>query len=301
MVQLFRNEELKTVSAFNHCGSNPRVSRRQKQDLSQPDSGWPLVSVITAVLNGRDCVGRCIESVRSQDYPNFEHLVLDGGSKDGTVDILRENEESLALWVSEPDSGVYDAWNKGLRLARGEWIAFLGADDMYLPGAIMTYMELARANPEAEFLTSRARLDHPTGYAPVFGGPWQWPRFATQMTTIHVGTMHRRSLFDRIGAFDTSFRIAGDYEFLLRSREGLHSAFTSTVTVVTRAGGLSDSTAVLREALRAKLLTGVCSPLHAHIQMRRSALRFHLRRQYLKVRGWFVRQQNRPTSDVRSS
>lgn len=261
---------------------------RLRQQFKQYSSASPLVTVITAVFNGRDSIARCLESVGSQDYPHVEHVVIDGGSKDGTVDILREHDRSLAWWVSESDKGVYDAWNKGLSVARGDWIAFLGADDMYLPGAISTYMELARAHPHAEFLASRAQLEHPSGYSPVFGGPWCWPQFAAKMTTIHVGTMHRSSLFERIGVFDTSFRIAGDYEFLLRSRDRLRTAFTPEVTVIMRAGGLSDSTDVLHESVRAKLATGVCSKFDAEYHLRKSILRFHIRRICLKTRRWFV-------------
>lgn len=242
----------------------------------------PLVSVITAVFNGHEHIAACIESVLSQDYPNVEHIILDGGSTDGTVRILRGYNGRIAFWKSEPDKGVYDAWNNGLELARGEWIAFLGADDMYLPGAISTYIDLARQNPKAEFLSSRARLDHETGYSPVFGGRWEWPRFARAMSTIHVGTMHRRSLFTQFGQFDTSYRIAGDYEFLLRAQEALRTAFTPAITVVMRAGGLSDSTAGLYEAFRAKRATNARSPLAAAIDLRRAILRFHVRRMFLK-------------------
>jgi glycosyltransferase involved in cell wall biosynthesis len=244
----------------------------------------PLVSVITAVFNGEDCIASCIESVLHQDYPNIEHIIVDGGSTDGTVAILRKYEDQVALWQSEPDHGVYDAWNKGLDLAHGEWIAFLGADDLYLPGAISTYIELAQKNPDAEFLSSRARLDHSSGYSPIFGGPWEWSRFATAMSTIHVGTMHHKKLFNRFGKFDTSYRIAGDYEFLLRSRDSLQAAFTPAVTVIMRAGGLSDSTAGYLEVRRAKVRAGVRSPFVALLDWTRSILRFYLRRMFLKVR-----------------
>jgi cellulose synthase/poly-beta-1,6-N-acetylglucosamine synthase-like glycosyltransferase len=84
-----------------------------------------VVGVITAVFNGHDHIADCIESVINQDYPNVEHIILDGGSTDGTVTILRSYEGRIAFWKSEPDKGVCDAWNKGLKLARGEWIAFL--------------------------------------------------------------------------------------------------------------------------------------------------------------------------------
>jgi glycosyltransferase involved in cell wall biosynthesis len=262
--------------------------QRLKGRLAEGTTELPLVTVVTAVFNGQPCLAECLESVLRQDYPNIEHIILDGGSTDGTLDILRSFEDRLALWRSEPDRGVYDAWNKALSVARGEWIAFLGADDIYLPGAISSYMDLARSHPEAEFLSSRAQLDHPTGYSPVFGGPWAWPRFATAMSTIHVGTMHHRSLFERLGRFDSTYRIAGDYEFMLRAKDTLKTAFTPATTVVMRAGGLSDSTAGLYEARRAKIAVGVCSTSIAAVQLRKAIVRFHARRVYLKARSLFA-------------
>jgi glycosyltransferase involved in cell wall biosynthesis len=258
---------------------------RLQGSVTSATLAMPLVTVITAVFNGQDCIADCIESVLHQDYPNIEHIILDGNSEDGTVAIIRRYENNVALWLSEPDRGVYDAWNKGLELARGEWIAFLGADDRYFPNAISTYVELGRRMPDAEFLTSRAQLNHPSGYAPVFGGPWEWPRFSKTMTTIHVGTMHRRSLFERYGKFNTSFLIAGDYEFLLRPRAHLRTAFTPATTVVMRAGGLSDSTAGLYEARRARVEAGVRAPLTATIELRFAVLRFHARRLFLALRS----------------
>jgi glycosyltransferase involved in cell wall biosynthesis len=256
---------------------------RHGEDQLVPD--MPLVTVITAVFNGRDCLPDCVESVLAQDYPNVEYIIVDGGSADGTLDILREYDNRLSLWVSEPDRGVYDAWNKGLNLARGEWIAFLGADDMYLPGAVSAYMELARNNPTAQFLSSRARLYHTSGYSPVFGAAWEWPRSATAMSSIHVGAMHHRKLFVRYGTFDISYKIAGDYHFLLRARQHLQVAFSPKITVRIGAGGLSDSTAGLYEARRAKVETGVRSPVRASAELQWKILKFQARRMALKVRA----------------
>jgi glycosyltransferase involved in cell wall biosynthesis len=243
----------------------------------------PLVTIITAVYNAADCISFCIQSVLDQDYPNIEHIIIDARSSDGTLEIVRSFEDRLTYWVSEPDAGIFDAWNKGFYLARGEWIAFLGADDRYLPHAVTTYMNLAQANPDALFLSSRAKLDHPSGWAPVFGGPWQWPRFSQAMTTVHVGTMHHRKLFDLYGRFDTSYKIAGDYHFMLRAKDKFRSAFTPEVTVIQRAGGESDSTAGLYEAKRAKLELGVATPLAASIYLWKASLRFHVRRWVLRM------------------
>ena len=250
---------------------------------SRPD--YPLVTVITAVFNGRGHLASCLESVISQDYPNIEHLVLDGGSTDGTLDVLRHYDERIAFWKTEPDQGVFDAWNKGLAQARGEWICFLGADDEFLPGAVSAYMALARKHPDAEFLSSRARLEHPTGYSPVFGGPWSWPQFTKAMTTVHVGSMHSRTMFERLGQFDISYKIAGDYELMLRAKDTLRTGFMPDLTVVMRAGGLSDSTAGLYEARRAKLQNSVCSPMRAEADLRQLITRFYLRLAYLKLRA----------------
>ena len=249
-----------------------------------------LITIITAVRDGEDCLSRCIDSVLAQDYPHIEHIVMDGGSTDGTLSILKHYEDKLAFWSSAPDDGVFDAWNKGLLLARGEWIGFLGADDVYLPGAISAYVALARDHPQAEFLCSTARLEHPTGYSPVFGGPWEWPKFARAMSTIHVGTLHHRSLFARLGNFNKEFRIAGDYELMLRAKSGLRTAFTSHTTVVMRAGGLSDSTAGLHEAKRAKLLHGVRSKLAAEWDLLRLVARFYVRKLFIAVRARLVQQ-----------
>jgi glycosyltransferase involved in cell wall biosynthesis len=242
------------------------------------DHRAPTVSIITATFNASTRITACILSVLTQDHPNIEHIVIDAASTDGTVDVLRHYEERIDFWISEPDGGIFDAWNKGLNLARGEWISFLGADDVYVPGAIRTYMDLARNHATAEFLTSRAKLIHPSGYSPTYGGPWKWPACARGLTTIHVGTMHRRSLFDRYGTFDTSYRSAGDYEYLLRAGHKLRAAFTPDTTVLVGAGGASESTANLFERRRAKIQRNVCSVAVATSDLILDIVRFHIRR-----------------------
>ncbi len=133
--------------------------QRLKGILAKNTTELPLVTVVTAVFNGQPYVAECLESVLSQDYPNIEHIVLDGGSSDGTLDVLRRYDDKIAFWKSESDKGVYDAWNKSLDLANGEWITFLGADDVYLPRAISTYIDLARNHPKAEFLKFESKTE----------------------------------------------------------------------------------------------------------------------------------------------
>jgi glycosyltransferase involved in cell wall biosynthesis len=251
--------------------------QRLKGILAESTAGRPLVTVVTAVFNGQPYVAGCLESVLTQDYPNIEHIILDGGSSDGTLDVLRQYDDRIALWKSEPDKGVYDAWNKALSLARGEWICFLGVDDEFLPGAISAYMALAAKNPHAEYLTSQTRWVHPSGYVRTIGEPWIWRRFSRFMCTAHVGSMHRRSMYDRLGTYDTSYRSAADYELLLRARHQLSAAYLPITTVLMRAGGVSGFRKALDEQAHAKIATGGRNKILTAIELYIANAKFLLR------------------------
>ncbi len=235
---------------------SPRGGRRTKGILAKHSPELPLVTIVTAVLNGCRYITECLESVLAQDYPNIEHLVMDGGSVDGTVDVLREYDDRVALWVSQPDHGVYDAWNKALKEARGEWICFLGADDEFLPGAVSSYMDLAAKHPAAEYMSSQVRWVHSSGYQRTKGGPWVWKKFSRWMCVEHVGSMHRRSLYERLGMYDTSFGTAADYELLLRARDSLKAAYLPVVTAIMRGGGMTTDRSSMADATRAKIFSG---------------------------------------------
>jgi len=275
---IIRKESILAQDSPPRSGEKPAPSAK-----AQASPTLPLVSVITSVLNCRECIADCIESVLQQDYPNIEHIILDGGSTDGTVGVLRTYEQNLTLWVSEPDAGPYEAWNKGLDRAQGDWIAFLGADDTYLPGAVRMYMELAREHPQAQFLSSKVKWLHASGYSKSFGDRWQWPRFSKFMCAAHPGSMHRRELFDRYGRYDPSYRSAGDYEFLLRPGPELLTAFMPVITVAMQAGGISNSPRALKEAMRAKVQSGQRSAGLAALEWQLAILKLSLRSSLLKM------------------
>jgi glycosyltransferase involved in cell wall biosynthesis len=231
--------------------------------------------VITAVFNAQSHISHCLESVLFQDYPNIEHIIIDGGSSDGTINVLRNHDHRIAFWKSEPDKGIYDAWNSALAEAHGEWICFLGADDEFLPGAVSAYMSLAEKHPEAEYLSSQVRWLHPSGYVnPTHGRPWTWRTFAKRMFVAHPGSMHHRMLFNRLGVYDTSYRSAADYELLLRARGSLRAAFMPVPTAIMRAGGVSDNSTALDEAYRAKTKSGGRNPFLARIELWEARIRF---------------------------
>jgi len=229
----------------------------------------PLISVIVAVFNGVKTLQQCIDSVAKQTYPNKELIIIDGGSNDGTVDLLRLNQEQISYWVSEPDQGIYNAWNKGLTQAQGEWICFLGADDFFwdlqvlerittqlekLPASInVAYGQIMLINTDGENLYS-------------VGEAWEKikDRFKV-MCICHQGVMHRRGLFEQYGKFDESFHITGDYELLLRELKTSDAVFIPDIIIVAmRQGGISskpvNTLLAMRELRRAQRMHGQLLP-----------------------------------------
>lgn len=210
-------------------------------------SSTPLISIIIAVFNGAKTLPQCIDSVITQTYENKELIIVDGGSKDGTVDLLKSNQEQIAYWISEPDSGVYNAWNKGLSQAKGEWICFLGADDFFWNDQALARMasELVKIPSDIlvvygqiMLLSSNEEILYP------IGEPWRGvkERFKQVMSIPHPGLMHRRSLFEQHGNFDESFRIGGDYELLLRELKTNDAFFVPDIIMIgMRHGGLSSN------------------------------------------------------------
>lgn len=226
----------------------------------------PLISIIVAVFNGKATLLQCIDSVAQQTYPNKELIIIDGGSKDGTVELLEANRSKLSYCISEPDQGIYHAWNKGLAQAHGEWICFLGADDYFWDATV-----LVRMAEQLKMLPSNIRVAY--GQIMLVGVEGQSPRpkgeswgqvkefFRQLMCIPHVGTMHRRALFEQNGTFDESFKIAGDYELLLRElKTGDAVFFPHIITAGQRLGGISTDPAnylkTLREARRAQRMHG---------------------------------------------
>lgn len=211
----------------------------------QTEDGKPLVSIIVAVLNAVDRLQHCIQSVSDQSYPHKELIIIDGGSIDGTIDILRANTDKIIYWESGPDEGVYDAWNKGLAHARGDWIYFLGADDYLWQPDVLERMapHLSAAYPKHRIVYGRVAQISERGLAFQFvGDSWQKAkkRLQKEMPIPHQGVFHQRALFADHGLFDHRFRYAADYEFLARELKTRDPLFVPEVVVAGwREGGLS--------------------------------------------------------------
>lgn len=217
----------------------------------------PLISVIVAVFNGAQTLQRCIDSVADQTYPHKELIIMDGGSTDGTVDILRVNDDKIAYWKSEPDRGIYHAWNKALDQVKGDWICFLGSDDYFWQLDVLERMRehLVKA-ASAKICVVYGQVAVVTDQGKVLqiiGKPWEkvQKRFLQIMTIPHTGLMHHKSLFELHGKFDEGFQITGDYELLLRELKVKKAEFTPNVIVTgMQRGGVSANPANYIQSLK---------------------------------------------------
>jgi glycosyltransferase involved in cell wall biosynthesis len=234
------------------------------------DLDKPLISVIIAVFNGVKTLQQCIDSIAQQTYVNIELMIIDGGSKDGTIDILKENQEHISYWVSEPDQGIYNAWNKALAQASGEWIYFLGADDFFWDSSVLSRMALQLAEIPPDICIAYGQImlltiNEQNLY--LVGAPWEKtkPSFTQVMSIPHQGLMHRSSLFEKHGKFDESFKIVGDYELLLRELINGQAVFIPDIIISgMRQGGISSepesSLKMLYELRRAQVKHGLNLP-----------------------------------------
>lgn len=202
----------------------------------------PLVTVVTSVLNGAETIEDTINSVLNQTYTNIEYIILDGGSKDSTVDILRKYSSKLDYWKSEPDKGIYFAWNKSIKIARGQWIAFIGSDDEFKLNAIEKMVNIANnSSIELDYISGKTELYKGGKVVAVEGEAWTWHKFRKYVCTGHNGALHNMNLYKKYGDYDTSFRSSADYELLLRPKNNLKTGYLDEVTTRMRLGGISNN------------------------------------------------------------
>ena len=255
-----------------------------RSDNAYAPLGSPLISIIVATHNSKTTLQQCIDSVAQQTHPLKELIVIDGGSRDGTVELLESNNQKISYWISEPDRGIYHAWNKALPCVRGEWICFLGADDFFWDVNVLVRIaeQLRVLSPSIRVVYGQNMLVNEKGenLYPM-GESWDTVkvRFWTGMCLPHPGMMHHRSLFVEYGPFNESFRIAGDYEMLLRELKHANALFIPNLIIAgVRQGGISSrpnaALSVLSESRRAQKMHGQRFPSLLWLQ---SVLKVYLR------------------------
>lgn len=226
----------------------------------------PKISVVVAVFNGAATLSRCIKSIFSQTYLNKELIIIDGGSTDASVRIIQENSRHISYWESKPDRGIYHAWNKALSHAAGEWVCFIGSDDYIwekdVLEKIVPSLEIAEKR-NIRLVYGRLASIGKTGKAQAFlGAPWEKTGLMTHQMPPHPGMLHHTSVFRDRGGFDESFRIAADYELLLRELADRDAMFVADVVVAAiQFGGVSchikHLPQLIREDIRARKINKI--------------------------------------------
>lgn len=192
---------------------------RLSQQYKASSPGRPLVSIVTVSLNSAQTIERTIGSVLAQTYDNVEYVVVDGGSGDGTIDILERHADEIDYYVSEPDDGLYDAMNKGLALASGDYILVLNSDDWYDTDAVQSLLD-AQLVGDVDFVSGRARNVNAAGAATGDIRPMPWDAsIRLRMPLRHETMLVSRQLYDSVGKYDTDYRIIADFKFTLQLYE----------------------------------------------------------------------------------
>lgn len=248
----------------------------------------PKISVVTAVRNGRDLFAATVASIAVQDYTPMEYIVIDGGSTDGTLDVIHANTDHIDAWTTEPDQGIADAFNKGIARASGEYLLFLNADDRLAAPDALTRMVRAiefEGRPELAYGDCRVLARESRQERYVASIAFQPLAFRRGATLPHPSLFMHRSYFERFGVYDTSFRIAMDYEILLRGALSVQVLHVPTIVTEVSDGGVStrNGALVVSEIVRAMRLHGIVKP---GIQEWRTLAYFQARRLARGALSW---------------
>ena len=188
-------------------------------NIISSELSFPLISVVTVSKNCEDTIEETILSVLNQTYKNVEYIIIDGGSTDSTKSIIRKYESRISKWISESDSGIYNAMNKGASLATGIFIGFLNADDIYFPDSIKELVEnysikgfdyTFGAVQIEDTNNNKVRLSKPIDKLPIT---------STQkllMPAPHLSVFVKKTIFNQLNGFDEQFSLSSDYDFLIR-------------------------------------------------------------------------------------
>ncbi len=220
------------------------------------------ISILTISFNSAATISDTIKSVRSQDYKEIEYIVVDGSSKDETVNIIRSNEDVITKWISEPDKGIYEAMNKAMKMAEGEVVGILNSDDFYSDQTIITQVASAFKDPSIDAVFGDLVFVDPSNLSKVVrtysSSHWNPKKFAWGFMPAHPTFFVRRKYYEQFGLFKTDYKISADYELLIRFLfvHQLKYKYLPLKMVVMRKGGVSSRNLMSNVILNNEIIRG---------------------------------------------
>lgn len=203
----------------------------------------PILSIITVVFNGEKYLEQTINSVIAQNIPDLEYIIIDGGSTDGTIDIINKYSDYISYWISEPDSGIYEAINKGIKACSGKYVGIINSDDWYEPDVFSAVLETLKSD-QYDIVCGLLRLWEDNK---VMGIQGNTSDFLIHGMISHPTCFVKQAVYKEIGLFDGNYKIAGDYDFMLRClRANLVFNFQEYIIANFRLSGISNQNANLR-------------------------------------------------------
>ena len=242
-----------------------------RRDIEPHGDDVPLVTIVTTTLNSRRTIDRALGCVRRQTYPHIEHVVVDGGSSDGTIELLLNVKETLGQFIHGRDTSPADAANKGIVVSRGEFVCLLPSDDAFQPDYVANALEAIRRS-KSDFVFGDLVYMRGAGSALIPGDPHYSRSIRHTMPSVNATSLlMRRRSFDAIGLFDANNRYCADYDWLLRAHlAGLRGSYHPTIRSYFSHGGISSANyfAALARVGDVAIAHG-CPPLKAHVAFAR--------------------------------
>jgi len=232
-----------TIGKYRNLLPHPnRISgglRLQGSHTQITEPGRPLVSIVSIVFNAESTLDQTIQSVLNQTYDNIEYIIIDGGSTDGTLDIIHKYNDKIAYWISEPDEGIGDAFNKGITTSTGDIIGMINADDWYDLNTVETIVNEYIRNGDYIYHAKLQYWDSVMKPYYIFSGDDSG--LLKRGTINHPTVFVPRKIYETLGLFNTDFKNAMDYEWLIRAKlKGTPFYYIDKITANMRLDGTSD-------------------------------------------------------------
>jgi glycosyltransferase involved in cell wall biosynthesis len=227
--------------------SNNKIESQNGISVGPFSSGLPLVSIITVVLNGENHLEQTILSVLNQSYINIQYIIIDGGSKDGTINIINKYATKLSNWISEKDSGIADAFNKGIKLSSGELVGIINCGDYYEKEAVQNVVNAYLLNKDRVFHGNVMNIYETKSEIakPKIEDIWK------RMSLIHATMFIPKIIYDKYGLFDGTYKYAMDCEYVHRIiSAGVNFVYLNKTISNFRIGGKSDSNTNYEKAIK---------------------------------------------------